>query len=350
MNENEKRIKKLWKHIEDKFNPLFAPLQEKANQWLMRRMEDISIYFGTYFLRSVVESNTTFERYLSSDTEKANLKNLVECHFISIGSGCGGDTIGFIEAFEKNYSNRIVKIHLIDGNKCMLDSGFEVINFHLTNNKWNNEYEICTPICEVISTSNSISEILKNNYGEMKTFDFISSSKICNEQDFVNYREFFEGMLTHLNENSLFIITVNSSKRTREGINKYEWEFLLDDLEDYFNSPNALKFIFPLCLAKRSFKKMKILKENNQECLGNCRYNGSTLSQTCSNNWIFLIFKSKLQEETFFRLVAVKPEHALKYLEEMFFFPPNCRIITNTFKDPSKNTKCTVNCTLEDLL
>lgn len=105
------------------FNAHYEPDYKKVRENLAADLEHNRLYLGTYFPRSLVESQGIFSNVLTEDAFAGAFGQKPVLRVLDIGSGTGGNLSGFLLALrDKGYRGR-VRISSIDGNEMAL--GFQ---------------------------------------------------------------------------------------------------------------------------------------------------------------------------------------------------------------------------------
>lgn len=160
------------------FSANYSPNYKEAQQNLDADEDKLRNYLGTYFPRSFAETYYITESLLSSDVILKKINNKKDCKILDIGSGTGGNLLGFLSAMRKYTDIVNIPINLIsvDGNQAALSIQEKIvkecfdgkINFNHQNISFSyrNQFALqLTDICQnndpfdIILCSKSLSEL-----------------------------------------------------------------------------------------------------------------------------------------------------------------------------------------------
>lgn len=90
--------------------------------------DEIKIYLGTYFPRSYAEAFCILDALLDNAAYSAVWRNKTEASLLDVGTGTGGNLVGFLTALAKHCpALRKVTVHGFDGNALALDAARSVL-------------------------------------------------------------------------------------------------------------------------------------------------------------------------------------------------------------------------------
>ena len=205
---------------------------------------------GTYFPRSFAESYTIFAELIHNKFIKDNLQNKHELFILDIGSGTGGNLLGFLWFMRKFFKNKNITIISIDGSKnalsyqrLLLRKFFPEVKFRLFKG--------------LISRNNFSDELGKIlNKCQIEKFDIIMAFKFVNElyrtgpqysKNKGMYKIVTEAVSDFIDEDGLFILTDVTDPIVPNG---FLSKIMNGEILDYLNNSAAnLRLILPLSCA-----------------------------------------------------------------------------------------------------
>lgn len=269
--------------------------------------EELKIYLGTYFPRSLNQSYTIFKDIFNSNYLKGTFEIQNDINILDIGSGTGGNLIGLLLFLQEiNKHNKKISILSIDGSEESLALEEEFIgkifgfrNISLKKLHWDN-----------INTKDEILEKLNKDLKEFKNnFDIVLSFKFVDElyrdtgDNFGLYRMLLTVIEPFLKDNGLILladvtdIIFNNlflSIQMSKEIQRYVVEYMGD-----------LKVVLPLscalyqtdnpyhsCFKQKIFRNTNIFYPNDKEKL-------------C----FFLLAKTAIQEK-----ILAETKHSTRFL------------------------------------
>lgn len=131
---------------------------------------------------------------------------------LALGSGTGGDVFGLIHVMEEVFSNKIINVFTVEGNKLTLRSQMNIFRHYVSVGLIKNEVNL-VPISMVIQPSfkgfkEKLNELCFKPYG-FKKFDMIQSFNWMNEQSIkkqVKFSELYELLQSLMNPNRIAVI------------------------------------------------------------------------------------------------------------------------------------------------
>lgn len=166
--------------IFDKMGCSYAPsgTAKEFNRNLELSLAMIKKYLGTYLPRSYAESFCIFDNLFSNPTilkayvQKRNMKTLC------VGSGTGGDTLGFLEAVDKHFPNvTTVQVTAIEGNSDASSISAALVEEAKDHMHFSIDFQT---VKHVFTSFESIDDKLKD-YCKASDYDFVFTSKMINE-------------------------------------------------------------------------------------------------------------------------------------------------------------------------
>ena len=174
----------------DTLNARYSPNWQRFDQNLDLNDDEIKIYLGTYFPRSYGESFCIANSLLNNITYRKILNSKEEINILDIGTGTGGNLVGFLCALAKHCKNNMcIYIHAIDGNSAALNTAkiiFENLDSRLSSKlvfsydiKIIKQYDLPKPtrnLYDFILTSKIGSEIIYTGKGKSDNYyyEFLS--------------------------------------------------------------------------------------------------------------------------------------------------------------------------------
>jgi hypothetical protein len=186
----------------------YKPDFNKFQRNLLADEEQNRIYLGTYFPRSYAESYCIYSNLFQNKNYVKALGGMDSISMLTVGSGTGGDVVGFLDAVADHLQNiHRVSIKAIDGNMQSMDKLCTLIKRPELESKF--ESLILSPEVIPISTAadfNLLSSLIKSNYDFISTFKFINEMIDGSILDYTGYGIFCEQYSPKLTEKGILLI------------------------------------------------------------------------------------------------------------------------------------------------
>lgn len=154
---------------------------------------------------------------------------------LALGTGSGGDVFGLIHAIEESFSNKVINIFTVDGNRLALRSQMNIFRHYISLQVVKNEVNLI-PIATIVQPSfkgfkEKLDQFCFKPYG-FKKFDLIQSFNWVNEtaiQKQVSFYELYQFIQTmlHLNRVAIIAEAVNPSLEEMDVSRRALNEFML---------------------------------------------------------------------------------------------------------------------------
>jgi len=232
-----------------------CPSYEDVKITLNYGEEELKWYLGTYWPRSFIEAREIFNDLLKNEVIKGIFQSKKELWILDIGSGTGGNLIGFLWFMKENFPDKEIYIIALDGNENALGYQKKFLNeFFGTNSDCQNILIKFNPH----QFKNQLKDGLEKYEGYFDiamSFKFISEL-IClvhrreGEYNHNFYKDIIEVVSKSLKEDGLFILLDVTYPFEESSLSKrFIPQIMTREIRDYMEETAVLKPIIPLSCA-----------------------------------------------------------------------------------------------------
>jgi len=259
--------------IIDRINSLggvYRQMSKEIKTFKNSNLENVSYYFGTYFLRSKCHSYSVFSNILSTTSYLNILKNKESIRILDIGSGIGGEFFGLLNSFEKyGLKSKKIYVDLIDANENMAKKFYEY--FRYFNNEHNFKCQYNYFICD-LNEKNSFSKDIKKmeslingKYDIILSFNFINELyRVGNDEQ--NYKILLEECINYLKDDGLIFLSDVCDKVVSRNESNFLPIIMNRELNEFFNENKKFSPLLPIpCMLYLESCKSKTVDCFSQE-------------------------------------------------------------------------------------